>query len=48
MGMSGDYTIAIEEGSNMIRVGSAIFGAKKNRLWRFFRSKLSAYDQFFL
>ncbi len=26
MGMSGDYRIAIEEGSNMIRVGSAIFG----------------------
>ena len=29
MGMSGDYTIAIEEGSNMIRVGSAIFGARQ-------------------
>lgn len=28
MGMSGDYTIAIEEGSNMIRVGSAIFGER--------------------
>jgi len=26
MGMSGDYKIAIEEGSTMIRVGSAIFG----------------------
>lgn len=26
MGMSGDYSIAIEEGSNMIRVGSKIFG----------------------
>lgn len=26
MGMSGDYEIAIENGSNMIRVGSAIFG----------------------
>ena len=26
MGMSSDYTIAIEEGSNMIRVGSSIFG----------------------
>ena len=26
MGMSGDYQIAIEEGSTMIRVGSAIFG----------------------
>jgi pyridoxal phosphate enzyme (YggS family) len=28
MGMSGDYSIAIEEGSNMIRVGSAIFGKR--------------------
>ncbi|MDR1928675.1 MAG: YggS family pyridoxal phosphate-dependent enzyme [Endomicrobium sp.] len=26
MGMSNDYKIAIEEGSNMIRIGSAIFG----------------------
>jgi len=28
MGMSGDYTIAIEEGSNMVRIGSSIFGAR--------------------
>jgi len=28
MGMSGDYSIAIEEGSNMIRVGSKIFGER--------------------
>ena len=28
MGMSGDYHIAIEEGSTMIRVGSSIFGAR--------------------
>ena len=28
MGMSGDYLIAIEEGSNMIRVGSKIFGER--------------------
>ena len=28
MGMSGDYPIAISCGSNMIRVGSAIFGAR--------------------
>ena len=26
MGMSGDYQLAIENGSNMIRVGSSIFG----------------------
>ncbi|PKR80006.1 YggS family pyridoxal phosphate-dependent enzyme [Brumimicrobium salinarum] len=28
MGMSGDYKIAIEEGSNMVRIGSTIFGAR--------------------
>lgn len=28
MGMSGDYPIAIENGSNMVRVGSLIFGAR--------------------
>jgi pyridoxal phosphate enzyme (YggS family) len=29
MGMSGDYQIAIEEGSNMVRIGSSIFGERK-------------------
>jgi len=29
MGMSGDYKIAIEEGSTMVRVGSAIFGERE-------------------
>jgi pyridoxal phosphate enzyme (YggS family) len=29
MGLSGDYQLAIEEGSNMIRVGSLIFGPRK-------------------
>ncbi len=28
MGMSSDYKIAIEEGSTMVRIGSAIFGAR--------------------
>ncbi len=28
MGMSGDYKIAAEEGSTLVRVGSAIFGAR--------------------
>lgn len=28
MGMTNDYELAIEEGSNMIRVGSAIFGKR--------------------
>ncbi len=29
MGMSGDYEIAVEEGSTMVRIGSAIFGERK-------------------
>ena len=28
MGMSGDYEVAIEEGSNMIRIGQGIFGKR--------------------
>jgi pyridoxal phosphate enzyme (YggS family) len=28
MGMSGDYALAIEEGSNMVRIGSTIFGSR--------------------
>ena len=28
MGMSGDYQIAIEEGSNLVRIGTAIFGSR--------------------
>jgi pyridoxal phosphate enzyme (YggS family) len=28
MGMSADYTIAIEEGSNMVRIGSLLFGER--------------------
>lgn len=28
MGMSHDYTVAVEEGATMVRVGSALFGAR--------------------
>lgn len=28
MGMSNDYNIAVEEGANMVRVGTSIFGAR--------------------
>jgi len=28
MGMSGDYALAIKEGSNMVRIGSLLFGAR--------------------
>lgn len=32
MGMSSDYTIAIEEGSNMVRIGSLLFGSRTSNL----------------
>jgi len=31
MGMSNDYEIAIEEGATIVRVGTAIFGERKNK-----------------
>ena len=31
MGMSNDFSVAIEEGSTAIRVGTAIFGARPKR-----------------
>lgn len=32
MGMSGDFEIAIEEGSTLVRIGTAIFGAREKRM----------------
>ena len=29
MGMTGDFEVAVEEGATLIRVGSAIFGARE-------------------
>jgi len=34
MGMSADYKIAIEQGSNMIRLGSTIFGQRVIKHWK--------------
>lgn len=31
MGMSGDYKMAIEEGSNMVRIGSLLFGERSKK-----------------
>jgi uncharacterized pyridoxal phosphate-containing UPF0001 family protein len=28
MGMSGDYRMAIEEGSTMVRIGNLLFGSR--------------------
>jgi len=32
MGMSGDFEIAIEEGSTLVRIGTALFGAREARV----------------
>lgn len=32
MGMSGDFEIGIEEGSTLVRIGTALFGAREKRL----------------
>jgi pyridoxal phosphate enzyme (YggS family) len=34
MGMSSDYKIAIEQGSNMIRLGNTIFGQRVIKHWK--------------
>jgi hypothetical protein len=44
MGMSGDYRIAIEEGSTLVRIGSLLFGSRtktadKPELLYFFSTK---------
>jgi pyridoxal phosphate enzyme (YggS family) len=32
MGMSGDYQMAIQEGSTMVRIGSLLFGTRNNQI----------------
>jgi PLP dependent protein len=34
MGMSHSYLVAIEEGANMVRLGTVIFGPRRNRMAR--------------
>jgi pyridoxal phosphate enzyme (YggS family) len=34
MGMSSDYVVAIEEGATLVRVGTAIFGARSGKAWK--------------
>lgn len=34
MGMSSDYKLAIEQGSNMVRLGSTIFGTRVIKHWK--------------
>jgi pyridoxal phosphate enzyme (YggS family) len=34
MGMSDDYAVAVEEGATLVRIGSALFGARSGKTWR--------------
>ncbi|HWL51473.1 MAG TPA: YggS family pyridoxal phosphate-dependent enzyme [Chthoniobacteraceae bacterium] len=34
MGMSHDFEVAIEEGSTMVRVGTALFGPRERKAWK--------------
>ncbi len=34
MGMSGDFTVAVEEGATLVRVGTALFGSRSGKAWR--------------
>ena len=34
MGMSGDYVVAVEEGATLVRIGSALFGARSGTTWQ--------------
>ena len=41
MGMSADLEAAVAEGSTLVRVGTALFGARASHLWA---DALSAFD----
>ena len=34
MGMSGDLEVAIEEGATRVRIGTAVFGERRQKAWR--------------
>lgn len=34
MGMTGDFEVAVEEGSNMVRIGTGIFGSRNYKIQR--------------
>ena len=34
MGMTNDYSVAVEEGATLVRVGTAIFGERRRKSWR--------------
>lgn len=34
MGMSADYTVAVEEGATFVRIGTALFGPRAGKAWK--------------
>ncbi|MCX6967035.1 MAG: YggS family pyridoxal phosphate-dependent enzyme [Verrucomicrobia bacterium] len=34
MGMSGDFEVAIEEGTTFVRIGTALFGERRGKAWK--------------
>jgi uncharacterized pyridoxal phosphate-containing UPF0001 family protein len=34
MGMSADFSVAVEEGATLVRIGTAIFGKRSGKNWR--------------
>ena len=34
MGMSGDFTVAVEEGATFVRIGTALFGERRGKAWK--------------
>jgi uncharacterized pyridoxal phosphate-containing UPF0001 family protein len=34
MGMSDDFAVAVEEGATLVRLGRALFGARRSGAWR--------------
>jgi uncharacterized pyridoxal phosphate-containing UPF0001 family protein len=34
MGMSDDFSLAVEEGATLVRLGRALFGPRGSRSWR--------------
>lgn len=45
MGMSGDFPVAVEEGATLVRIGSAIFGARRAKTPQALRTPADGADE---
>ncbi len=43
MGMSDDFAVAIEEGASLVRIGTALFGARSGKTWK--PSEIDSLDE---